>query len=167
MHQPVTRSTSASDEAAVLLELPGDSLMVKVPPAQEQQRTLPAEPVSSKHQPEVETEHSVRQQEVERVPPVQQQKVEGPAMAMLPARDEGSTQAGGADGDKPAGAPPVPVQAAPDLQCSMQSRARGRVMLRSGLLTCAASTPPCCPWRKVQLRALLHSCSAAMLAAEL
>lgn len=117
-HQPVPRSTSTSDEAAVLLELPGDSLMVKLPPAQKQQPAPTAEPVSSMQQTQVEPEHPVRQQEVEQVSPVQQQKVEEPAMAVQPAKGEGSTQAAGAGGNRPEGAPPVPAQAAPILQAA-------------------------------------------------
>ena len=141
-HQPVPRSTSTSDEAAVLLELPGDSLMVKVPPAQEQQHVTTLEPECSVQHSQVEPEHLGWQQEVEQVSPVQRQKVEEPALAVRPADGEGSTQAAGADGDRHGGALPVPAQAAPDLQCGTQHRIQGRMVLRSGPLMCAASTTP-------------------------
>ena len=168
--QPVPRSTSTSDEAAVLLELPGDSLMVKVPPPQEQQPAPAAEPVSSMQQPQVEAQHPVQQQEVEQMPPVQRQKVGEPVMAMRLGKGEGSTQAGGADGNRPEGAPPVPAQAAPHLQCGIQKCIQGRMnaQVRVAHMRCVHSTMPCCPWRKaVQLKALLHSCNAPMLAAKL
>ena len=147
VHQPAPRSTSTSDEAAVLLELPGDSLMVKVPPAQEQQPEPLSEPVAPIQQSQVEPEHLVRQQEAEQVSPVQRQKVEEPTTAVRPAKGEGSTQAAGADGNRFGGGLPVPAQIAPDLQCSMQNCTQGCTVLRLGLLIwcCVLYTTLCCP----------------------